>query len=209
MKTLQTTIRAVLSLSVSALLFVPGCLAPQPGDDGEDVTEDIEGEGADEENIGEAESELVAWCDPTVSWSSAWASFEDEVIDLMNEKRAAGATCKGVVKPPLPPVVKDKRLRCAARRHSKDMSTNNFHSHTGSDGSTHVQRISKSGYPGSPGGENIAGGQTTPAKVMASWMASAHCNGIMNGQHTRVGVGYSHKATASYKHYWTVDFGRP
>lgn len=210
MNTIKRTISAVLALSFSALWLLPGCQGPAPGDDVEgDI--DIEGEELlDEEQVGEAASELVAWCDSTLNWNADWAAFESKVITLVNQKRAAGATCGGVAKPPVPALTMGSALRCAARKHSKDMSTKNFVSHTGSNGSTASQRMISAGYLGTPWGENIAGGQTTPAAVVTSWMNSTgHCNGIMNGQNTRIGVGYSYRAGADYKHYWTLDFGRP
>jgi len=216
MKTLQHTIRAVLCLSVSAMLFIPGCAAPELGDDIDDneiVEEEVADgvdDGMDEENVAEAESELVAWCNDTLTWNSSWASFESQVITLVNQKRAAGATCGGVKKPPVPALIKDDRLRCAGRKHSKDMSTNNFFSHTGSNGSTHSQRMTKAGYTWTSAGENIGGGSTTPAQVVNGWMnSSGHCNGIMNGNYKHIGVGYSYNANATWKHYWTLDFGRP
>ena len=57
--------------------------------------------------------------------------------------------------------------------------------------------------------ENIAAGYSTAAQVVAGWMTSTgHCNNIMNGNYKHLGVGYYYAAGATYKHYWTQDFGK-
>lgn len=153
---------------------------------------------------------LYAYCDDVTTWDANWAKFEADVLTLVNQKRAAGATCGGVTKPKVAALTLDTRLRCAARKHSKDMGTKNFFSHTGSNGSTFTQRITSAGYTWTGAGENIAAGQTTPAAVVNSWMASTgHCNNIMNGTFKHLGIGYYYAASATYKHYWTQDFAKP
>lgn len=157
------------------------------------------------------EDELIAgWCNFQNTWNSSWTTLENSVLTLVNQKRAAGATCGGVAKPPVAAVTLDSKLRCAARFHSKDMSTLNFFSHTGSNGSNFTTRMGNAGYTWTAAGENIAAGQTTAAAVVSSWMSSTgHCNNIMNGNFKHLGVGYSYSATATYKAYWTQDFGKP
>ena len=153
---------------------------------------------------------LLAYCDDVATWNTAWASLESSVLTLVNQKRAAGATCGGVRKAPVAALTLDTRLRCAARKHSKDMGTNNFFNHTGSNGSTFDKRITAAGYTWTGAGENIAAGQATAAAVMTSWMNSTgHCNNIMNGTFKQIGIGYYYSATATYKHYWTQDFAKP
>jgi uncharacterized protein YkwD len=151
-----------------------------------------------------------AYCDDVTTWSSSWATLETQVITEVNKRRAAGATCGGVSKPPAPALTANTQLRCAARKHSKDMGVKNFFSHTGSNGSTFVQRIQLAGYTNwLAAAENIAAGQTTALAVVNGWMNSTgHCNNIMNPNLKHLGVGYYYAATATYKHYWTQDFGR-
>lgn len=60
----------------------------------------------------------------------------------------------------LPPLTANAALTAAALAHSNDMATNNFFSHTGSDGSSPGQRISRAGYSYYTYGENIAAGYT-------------------------------------------------
>ena len=155
------------------------------------------------------EATLLAYCDDVTTWNTTWAQFEADVLALVNQKRAAGATCGGVAKPKVAAVTLDTKLRCAARKHSKDMGTKNFFSHTGSNGSSFSQRITSAGYTWTAAAENIAAGQMTPAAVMSSWMASTgHCNNLMNGTYKHLGVGYYYAPTSTYKHYWTQDFGK-
>ncbi|NMO21563.1 CAP domain-containing protein [Pyxidicoccus fallax] len=153
----------------------------------------------------------MAYCDDVATWDPAWASFEDQVLTLVNQRRAAGATCGGVAKPPVPALTMDARLRCAARKHSRDMATNNFMGHTSSDGvTTPWQRITSAGYTYRAAGENVAAGYSTPAAVVNGWMSSTgHCNNIMSSNFVHLGVGYAYRATGTnYRHYWTQDFGR-
>jgi uncharacterized protein YkwD len=136
-------------------------------------------------------------------------AFEDQVLVLVNQQRALGATCGGVPYPAVGPLYMNTNLRIAAHNHSVDMATNNYFSHTSLDGRTFDQRILNAGYTGSyPLGENIAAGQTTPQNVVAAWMGSTgHCQNIMSGSYHAVGVGYAFSASSTYRHYWTMDFG--
>lgn len=153
---------------------------------------------------------LAGYCDSVTTWDSAWASFETQVITKINQRRAAGASCGGTWKKPVPALALNTKLRCAARRHSKDMGVNNFTSHTGSQGQTPWDRIKAAGYNYSTAAENIAWGYNTPSAVVDGWMKSAgHCLNIMNGAFTHVGVGYYYRSSSDWKHYWTQNFGKP
>jgi uncharacterized protein YkwD len=150
----------------------------------------------------------LAYCDDVVTWSTAWRDFENQVLTLVNQRRAAGATCGGVYRAPVPALTLDTRLRCSARKHSRDMAVNNFFSHTGSNGWTPWQRITAAGYAYRAASENIAAGQTTPSGVVNSWMTSSgHCNNIMSSSVRHLGVGYYFRSGSPYGHYWTQNFG--
>jgi uncharacterized protein YkwD len=148
-------------------------------------------------------------CGDDASWPAAWVAFEDRVLELTNQHRAAGATCDGVVKPPVGPLVRDPRLRQAARCHSLDMGTRNYFDHTNLDGLSPWQRIANAGYTGSPTAENIAAGQQTAELVVAGWMTSpGHCQNIMGASSTELGVGFASVPGSRYTRYWTQNFGR-
>ncbi|MBF5044841.1 matrixin family metalloprotease [Aggregicoccus sp. 17bor-14] len=146
---------------------------------------------------------------PTPTPTDPNAAFEDRVLELVNQARAAGATCGTTAYAPAPALALDARLRTAARLHSQDMADQNYFSHTSLDGRSPGDRMAAAGYTGGTWGENIAAGQTTPESVMQGWMASAgHCTNIMNPNYRLIGVGYGANSASTYRVYWTQDFGR-
>jgi uncharacterized protein YkwD len=155
----------------------------------------------------EGEVPSNAYCSAVASWPASSSSFETQVVTLVNQRRAAGATCGQYgAFPPAGPLTMNPALRCAGRKHDKDMITNNFFSHTGTGGTTPWNRIASAGY-GSyvTAGENIAAGQSTPAAVVTGWMNSpGHCKNIMTAGFKEIGVGYA--PGGSYGHYWTQTF---
>jgi uncharacterized protein YkwD len=206
---------------ISALALV-GCGGPFESEDvfedeaQEEMLEEGESgeaaaiEGDDTFELGKASdpADLVGWCKNILTWDATATSWENQVLTLVNQRRAAGATCGGVAKPKVAALTFDERLRCAARKHSKNMGVKDFFGHTGSNGSSPWQRIKKAGYVYKTAAENVAAGQNTPEKVVNGWMASTgHCTNIMNGKLKHLGVGYYYAAGATYKHYWTQDFG--
>ena len=130
----------------------------------------------------------------------AYADLESEVIDLVNDERAAEG---------LGPLRYDADLTAAARGHSQDMGLNDYFDHIGLDGSTPGDRITEAGYSWNTYGENIAAGYATPAAVVAGWMASpGHRANILNPNFCDIGVGYAYVASSTYGRYWTQNFGR-
>lgn len=147
------------------------------------------------------------YCQDVITWPTAATDAEAQVLVLVNQRRAAGATCGSYgYKAPAGPLTMNGALRCAARKHDKDMIANNFFSHTGTGNTTPWQRIASAGYGSyKAAAENIAAGQTTPTAVVDGWMNSpGHCNNIMNPALKEIGVGYA--TGGSYGHYWTQDF---
>jgi len=68
----------------------------------------------------------------------------------------------------------DRILRAAAQAYAEDMARNGFHSHTGRDGSTVVDRARRAGCRGRGYfAENIAWGQDSVGDTFAGWSASA------------------------------------
>lgn len=142
----------------------------------------------------------LAWPTPT-SHSTRWRATDPavaEVVRLVNVERAR-AGCAAVHA--------DARLATAARLHSEDMARQNYFSHTSLDGRSPWDRIRAQGYAyGSA--ENIAAGYATPAAVMTGWMNSAgHRANILNCANTALGVGIGTNPSATYRIYWTQDFG--
>lgn len=152
-------------------------------------------------------------CAPADNWDPEWSAFEQRVLELTNENRAAGAVCGGQPQEPAGPLTMNPQLRCSARLHAKDMADLMYFDHTSADGRTFDQRITQAGYTGWTIGENIAQGQTSPEEVVQGWMDSpGHCVNIMNGGFTEIGVGFYEGAGGGFRVrplYWVQNFGAP
>ncbi|MGH1449691.1 MAG: CAP domain-containing protein [Pseudomonadaceae bacterium] len=134
--------------------------------------------------------------------------FEEDVLVIVNEARAAGATCGGQTFGATGPLTMNPALRCAARVHSKDMADRGFFDHTNPDGEDPFVRMERAGYSYFTAGENIAAGQSSPAQVMQGWMDSpGHCSNIMNPDFAEIGVGTFEAEDGAYRYLWTQAFG--
>ncbi|AXE24349.1 RNA polymerase [Streptomyces globosus] len=119
-----------------------------------------------------------------------------QVVALVNAERAK-AGCG--------PLKDDAQLRKAAQRHSEDMASRNFFSHTAPDGSDPGERTTAAGYRWATYGENIARGQSTAESVMNSWMNSdGHRANILNCSFKDIGVGLRQGPGGPW---WTQNFG--
>lgn len=156
-------------------------------------------------------------CAPVAAWDAKSTQFEDEVLKLTNEARAAGHNCdKEGNFGPTTPLKMQPQLRCSSRLHSKYMADTGDFNHTQT--STMLDpfaRMKAAGYQFRTAGENIAAGQQTPKAVVDGWLDSdGHCRNIMDPGFTELGVGYvvskagtglGGRATP----YWTQNFGKP
>lgn len=70
------------------------------------------------------------------------------------------------------PLVYSTTLEVAAAAHAQDMAARGFFDHTGSDGSTVGQRVTRQGYRWCFVAENIAQGQASLSYVMQAWATS-------------------------------------
>lgn len=149
-----------------------------------------------------------AYCVPVANVDPAWKQLEEDVLVIVNEKRAMGADChsKGMFGP-AGPLTMQPALRCAARKHSADMDARDFFDHTNPDGQSPWDRMAMAGYGAySNAGENIAAGSPDAAGTMMQWMESdGHCSNIMNPDFQEIGVGYH--PGGQYGHLWTQVFG--
>ncbi len=149
-------------------------------------------------------------CEEGTEWPSAWAEFEQRVVELTNERRAEGATCDGEEFDPAPPVESNPELRCAARRHSFEMAEREYFAHDSPEGEGPSDRAADAGYEFLAVGENIARGRPTPEGVVEGWMESpGHCRNIMRSNYQEIGVGYVEDIGTIYQHVATQVFGSP
>lgn len=124
------------------------------------------------------------------------------ILKLVNDKRIVGCNCGATAMPAVAVLTWNNALAVAASRHSADMNSNGFFSHTSSNGATLSERINLTGYKYSTLGENLANGIFTEQTVVNGWLASEeHCKNIMSANYKEVGV-------AKVGNYWTQDFGK-
>ena len=167
----------------------------------------------DEEAVEDLLADSLAALDTTNSITTDTASTVNSTLDvnldktqilqLVNSHRAAGTDCSNRSNDAMGNLTWNDELAQAALNHSEDMSTNDFFSHTGSDGSNFSARARAAGYNGGLGGENIAFGQRDEATVIQAWMDSnGHCRNIMNSSFKEIGVARSADGV-----YWTMVLG--
>lgn len=151
----------------------------------------------------------IAYCDDVADWGDSAISLEEEVLEIVNMHRAAGANCGSEGSfAPTEPLTMNPNLRCAARKHTLDMVDRNYFSHNSPEGDGPSVRIDAAEYDWSTWGENIARGSSDAEGTMEQWMGSdGHCANIMNPSFTEIGVGYV--AGGEFGHTWTQVFGRP
>lgn len=188
--------------AVTALLLV-GC-AGNIDESSENAADD----GPDE-NVAEDSQELP-YCYLDAAETQASKYFEAAALTEINKRRKAGAMCPtSGFHSPTSALKANASLHCAALAHSVDMAANNYFKDNDFDGTTPKQRVAKAGYTGTYTAQNIAKEQAKAADAVKVWMASANsCKAIMAPSSTAVGIGYFYSDIATYKHYWTAEFGK-
>ncbi len=139
-------------------------------------------------------------------------AWKDEVIDRTNLERTKAG---------LQPLTPNSLLAQAAQAHVDDMdASNKYLAHTGSNGSSPVDRIKSTGYKAAwvdlghgslrtISSENAAAGYTSPAEVVQAWMNSeGHRAAIMDPATKEIGVGFDYDNETGTT-YWLQNFGYP
>ncbi|MDB5946195.1 MAG: cysteine-rich secretory family protein [Ramlibacter sp.] len=134
--------------------------------------------------------------------------MRDAILQQINLARASGHVCGTEILPPVPALAWNDVLFSAAARHSQDMATRNYFSHTTPEGISFSQRLSTEGYSAWAEGENIAAGQGSVSEVMSAWLGSeGHCRNIMQSLFTEVAVACVMQPASSYGNYWSMELG--
>ncbi|RKP57322.1 LysM peptidoglycan-binding domain-containing protein [Cohnella endophytica] len=121
----------------------------------------------------------------------AKSSFEQQVVNLVNQYRVKNGLTTLKVSAPLAAMAKDKAI---------DMYTNNYFDHTSPTYGSPFQMMKSYKISYGYAGENIAMGQKTAQEVMNAWMnSSGHRANILNANYTAIGVAY-------YKGEWVQEF---
>ena len=127
------------------------------------------------------------------------AGFISQMLDLINSERAAAGVA---------PLSLNAQLSAAAQAHSEDQACNNFISHTGSDGSSIQQRVTRAGYTSSYTLEIIAVGG--PSDAISQWNDDAlHRNAMINRSVTEIGIGWADSPNSVYGGHFTVVLASP
>jgi uncharacterized YkwD family protein len=129
----------------------------------------------------------------TIQTASTLSAFEQKVVDLTNQERAKNG---------LPALKVDTTLSKMAHEKARDMSANNYFSHTSPTYGSPFDMMKKYGITYQYAGENIAKGQQSPQDVVNAWMNSeGHRQNILNPNYNYIGVGY-----VAQGNYWVQDF---
>jgi uncharacterized protein YkwD len=77
------------------------------------------------------------------------------------------------------PVSLNPQLIAAAKTHSRDMSVQNRPWHFGSDGSSPLDRVRRTGYPGIMKGEDISETYENEVETLAAWMEQSDTRSVI------------------------------
>ena len=156
----------------------------------------------------ESESTTNKTFSGTVACADPREDIQNSMLLLVNAARAQARMCGSTLYPAVPALTWDNTLETTALNHSIDMSTNNFFSHTGSNGLSVADRADNAQYNWRAIGENIAAGQPTADVAVQEWLESAgHCENIMSASFQEIGAACVSDSGAQYTHYWTQVFG--
>ncbi|MFN6951550.1 MAG: CAP domain-containing protein [Albidovulum sp.] len=119
------------------------------------------------------------------------------MVDSINSLRAAAGVA---------PLALNPLLTAAAATHSRDMAVQNRPWHFGSDGSSPILRVQRTGYPGRMLGENISETYETELETLSAWMELADTRAVILDPAAR-DVGFAWFQEPGGKIWWTLVTG--
>lgn len=125
------------------------------------------------------------------------AKIQYRMLDSINALRAAaGANAVSL----------NANLNAAAATHARDMHVQNRPWHFGSDGSSPLDRVSRSGYQGVMLGENISETYETELETLSAWMEQSDTRDIiLDPKATDIGFAWYQEDNG--KLWWTLLIG--
>ncbi len=117
--------------------------------------------------------------------------------DSINALRAAAGAS---------PLNLNAKLTAAAATHSLDMSVQNRPWHFGSDGSSPLDRVVRTGYTGGLRGENISETYETELETLAAWMEREDTRRVILDAQA-VNMGFAWHQDPNGKIWWTLVTG--
>lgn len=137
-------------------------------------------------------------------------NFQAEMLALINAARAKGAVCGDVTRKPSKPLAWNDLLGIASVIHANDMALHDFFAHNSPTTGSLRERIHDTGFQYEEAGENLAGGQTSIAKVVNDWLLSpSHCANMLNPEFKVMGASCKRNTAAYYKNYWVLEMALP
>jgi uncharacterized protein YkwD len=136
------------------------------------------------------------------------SAISRRVLALTNDARSHSRRCGRTDYPAVPPLTLNVYLERAAIEHSQDMALHSYMDHTGHDGTSPADRITRAGYKWRMVGENLASGIMTPEEAVVGWLESPHhCANLMTARFTEMGIAYAVNPSTDAGVYWTQTFG--
>ncbi|MCC7461736.1 MAG: CAP domain-containing protein [Gammaproteobacteria bacterium] len=132
------------------------------------------------------------------------------VLALINTARAAPRQCGVRTFAAAAPLAWSAMLAAAAQGHAVDMERRDQLDHTGSDGSTPLQRVLRAGYVARTAGENIARNQESAEEVVRAWLTSPHhCANLMDPRFRELGLAFVVSRRREQSIYWDLTLAAP
>ncbi len=125
------------------------------------------------------------------------SDIQFRMLDAVNTLRSASGQ---------PALTLDANLTAAAATHAKDMSVQNRPWHFGSDGSSPIERVQRSGFNGRLVGENISETYETELETLAAWMQQPDTRRIILSPDADK-LGFSWHQESKGKIWWTMILG--
>jgi len=150
---------------------------------------------------------LVAACTPAPDGSSDSSGkvyrirnadkVQFRMLDSVNALRQASGN---------PVVQLNSQLNAAAATHSRDMSVQNRPWHFGSDGSSPLDRVARTGYTGPVLGEAISETYESELETLAAWMGEPRTKAVIVDPQA-INMGFSWLQESNGKIWWTLVMG--
>ncbi len=130
-------------------------------------------------------------------YPSDTSKIQYRVLDAINALRQAVNA---------PPLQLNADLISAAATHSRDMAVQNRPWHFGSDGSSPIDRVKRTGYPGAFRGEDISETYETELQTLAAWMDKPGTRAVILDPQAR-NLGFAWFQENNGKIWWTLVTG--
>lgn len=110
----------------------------------------------------------------------------------------------------LAPVRYNPKLNRASDVHAADLAQAGIISHTGTDGSSHADRVTRQNYNYSIAAENVATGQMSWDDVFQAWKDSpGHNENLLRDGVSEFGLALVYEPTTRYSTYWAMLMAEP